>query len=97
MLGDPLGPKGKRRRFVLALQKELVETTQGLRGRGVAKVSNVVLGYETVQQGGGHVKRGLSIADLTPPNKIARTGGVGMACSLEGNDKFQTQGKMRWF
>ena len=33
------------------------------------------------------MKRGLSLADLSPPNKIARTGGVGMALSLEGNDE----------
>ena len=36
---------------------------------------------------GGHVKRGLSLADLSPPNRIARTGGFGMAFSLEGNDE----------
>ena len=34
------------------LKKELVETTQSLRGRGVSKVSNIALGYEMVQQGG---------------------------------------------
>ena len=33
------------------------------------------------------MKRGLSLADLSPPNKIARTGGVGMAFSLEGHDE----------
>ena len=86
MLGNPLGPKGKRRRFVPGLKKELVETTQGLRGRGVSKVSNVALGYQTAQKG-GHVKRGLSLEALTPSNKIARTGGVGMVLSLEGNDE----------
>ena len=37
MLGNPLGPKGKRRRFVPGLKNELVESTQGLRGRGVTK------------------------------------------------------------
>ena len=52
MLGNPLGPQGERRRFVPGLTEGLVETTQGLRGRGVAEVSNVVLDYETVQQGG---------------------------------------------
>ena len=31
------------------------------------------------------MKRGLSIEDLSPPNKIARAGGFGMALSLEGN------------
>ena len=51
MLVNPLVPQGKRRRFVPGLT-ELVETTQGLRGRGVAEVSNVVVDYETVQQGG---------------------------------------------
>ena len=35
----------------------------------------------------GHVKRGLSLEDLSPPNKIARAGGFGMALSLEGNDE----------
>ena len=52
MLGNPLGPKGKRRRFVPGLKKELVDTTQGLRGSGLSKVSNVALGYQTVQKGG---------------------------------------------
>ena len=52
MLGNPLGPKGERRRFVPGLKKELVETTKGLRGSGVSKVSNVALGYHTVQKGG---------------------------------------------
>ena len=33
------------------------------------------------------MKRGLSLADLSPPNKIARTGGFGMALSLEANDE----------
>ena len=33
------------------------------------------------------MERGLSFADQPPPNKIARTGGVGMALSLEGNDE----------
>ena len=52
MLGNAPRPQGKRRRFVPVLTEELVETTQGLRGRGVAEVPNAVLGYETVQQGG---------------------------------------------
>ena len=52
----------------------------------MSKVSNIALGYEMVQQG-GHVKRGLSLEDLSPPNKIARAGGFGMALSLEGNDE----------
>ena len=33
------------------------------------------------------MERGLSLADLPPPNKLARSGGVGMALSLEGNDE----------
>ena len=33
------------------------------------------------------MKRGLSLEALTPSNKIARTGGVGMAFSLEGHDE----------
>ena len=32
------------------------------------------------------MKRGLSLADLAPPKKMARTGGFGMALSLEEND-----------
>ena len=53
----------------------------------MSKVSNIALGYEMVQQG-GHVKRGLSLADLSQPQKKkARTGGFGMALSLEGNDE----------
>ena len=51
----------------------------------MTKVSNIALGYEMVQKG-GHVKRGLSLADLAPPKKIARTGSFGMALSLEEND-----------
>ena len=87
MLGNPsFGRQGERCRLMPGLKKELVETAQSLRGRGVSKVSQVALGYEMVQKG-GHVKRGLSLADLTPPNKIARTGGFGMALSLEGNDE----------
>ena len=52
MLGSPLGPQGKRRRLTPGLKKELVETTQSLRGRGVSKVSSIALGYEMVQHGG---------------------------------------------
>ena len=33
------------------------------------------------------MKRGLSLAYQPPPNKIAKTGGVGMAFSLEGHDE----------
>ena len=33
------------------LQKELVETANGLRGGGVTKVSNTALGYEVVRKG----------------------------------------------
>ena len=52
MLGNPLGPQGKRRRLMPGLKKELVETTHGLRGCGVTKVSNIALGYEVVQKRG---------------------------------------------
>mgnify|MGYP004285299373 CR=1 FL=1 len=52
MLGVQLGPQGKRRRLMPGLKKELVETTQSLRGRGVCKVSNIALGYEVVRKGG---------------------------------------------
>ena len=86
MLGTPLGATGKRRRLIPGLKKELVETTHGLRGCGVTKVSNIALGYEVVRKG-GRLKRGLSLEDLSPPKKIARTGGFGMALSLEGNDE----------
>ena len=70
MLGGRLGPQGKRCRPMPGLMKELVETTHGLRGRGVSKVSNIALGYEVVRKR-GHVKRGLSLADLSQP----KTGG----------------------
>ena len=86
MLGNPLGPQGKRRPLMPGLKKELVETAHTLRGRGVSKVSNVALGYEVVRKGGRR-KRGLSLEDLSPPKKIPRTGGFGMALSLEGNDE----------
>ena len=52
MLGTPLGAAGKRRRLIPGLKKELVETTHGPRGCGVAKVSNIALGYEVAQNGG---------------------------------------------
>ena len=78
MLGNPLGPQRKRRRLMPGLKKELVETTHGLRGCGVTKVSNIALGYEVVRKR-GHVKRGLSLADLSQPKKMARTRGFGMA------------------
>ena len=52
MLGSPLGPQGKRRRLTPGLRKELVETTQSLRGRGVSRVSNIALGSEMVRRGG---------------------------------------------
>jgi len=52
MLGNPLGPQGKRRRLLPGLKKELVETTHGLRGCGVSTVSNIALGYEVVRKGG---------------------------------------------
>ena len=51
MMGSPLGPQGKRRHLMPGLKKELVETTHGLRGCGVSKVSNVALGYEVVRKG----------------------------------------------
>ena len=54
------------------LMKELVETAHGLRGCGVSKVSNIALGYEVVRKK-GHVKRGLSLEDLSQPKKRART------------------------
>ena len=73
MLGSALGPTRRRRRPMLGLMKELVETTQGLRGCGVSKVSNAALGYEVVRQK-GHVKRGLSLADLSQPKKKGQHG-----------------------
>ena len=63
------------------LSKELVETTHGLRGRGVTKVGQVVLGYEAARKG-GHVKRGMSLADLASPSKVPKTDCVGTASSL---------------
>ena len=84
MLGNTLGPQGKRRRPMPGLMKELVETTHGLRGCGVGKVSNVALGYEVVRKK-GRVKRGLSLEDLSQPKKRARTGGFGRALSREDN------------
>ena len=58
------------------LKKELVETTHGLRVRGVTKVSNIALGYEVVRKG-GHVKRGLSLEDLSQPkcDEVQQVGG----------------------
>ena len=67
------------------LMKEFVETTHGLRGCGVSKVSNIALGYEVVRKK-GHVKRGQSLEDLSQPKKRTRTGGFGMALSREEND-----------
>ena len=64
MLGGRLGPQGKRCRPMPGLMKELVETTQSVRGCGVSKVSNIALGYDMVRKG-----RGLSLADLSSPNK----------------------------
>ena len=84
-LGNPLGAQRKRRRVMPGVKKELVETTHSLRGSGVTKVSQVAMGYEVARKG-GHVKRGLTLADLSLPNKVASTGGVGMALSLEEND-----------
>ena len=52
MLGNPLGAQRKRRRVMPGVKKELVETTHSLRGCGMAKVSNVALGYEVAQKGG---------------------------------------------
>ena len=52
MLGNPLGAQGKRRRVMPGVKKELVETAHALRGCGMAKVSNVALGYEVAQKGG---------------------------------------------
>ena len=82
-LGASLGPKGKRRSIMPGLSKELVETTHGLRSRGVTKVGQVVLGYEVARKG-GHVKRGMSLADLASPSKVPNTDCVGTASSLKG-------------
>ena len=78
MLGCRLGPQGKRSRPMPGLMKEIAETTHGMRGQGVHKVSNIALGDEVVRKK-GHVKRGLSLEDLSQPKKRARTGGFGMA------------------
>ena len=93
-LGARLGPGGKRCRSTPGLMKELVETCHGLRGHGVNKVSNVALGYAVVRKK-GHVKRGLSLEDLSQPKKMARTDGFGRALSREDNGGVQTQVKMR--
>ena len=73
-LGASIGPKGKRRFIMPGLSKELVETTHGLRGRGVTKVGQVVLGYEVARKGGAcgawDEPRGPGLAEQSAQNGL---------------------------
>ena len=62
------------------VKKELVEATHALRGRGVSKPGQVLLGLEVARKG-GELKRGLGLSALVSPAKKAKTGDAEAASS----------------
>ena len=80
-LGVQIGPSGQRPlRASPGLKKEFIEFAHALRGRGVSKPSQVLLGL-TVARRGGELKRGLSLADFASPTKVPKTGDAEAASS----------------
>ena len=80
-LGVQIGPSGQRPlRASPGLKKEFIEFAHALRGRGVSKLGQVLLGLEVARKG-GELKRGLGLSALVSPAKKAKTGDAEAASS----------------
>ena len=73
-MGVSLGPSGQRPQAVSPfLKKEIVELTHAVKGTGVTKPSQLMVGAQ-VNRSGGQMKRGRALEDLLPPGKKPRRG-----------------------